>query len=136
MCCKGATVQQQQGGGRCARARCLCTVVVELDVCFGFPPADDAFKIKAYSPDAKAASATYLGPTFGGPITKLLPFRCAGSSSRLSCMFAHAMHEVVYYKCLDYKGILRMRHAIGLPYGDALPAYHTHASAFRLQVCD
>ncbi|WIA32991.1 hypothetical protein OEZ86_006150 [Tetradesmus obliquus] len=37
--------------------------------------ADDAFKIKAYNPDAKAASATYLGPTFGGPITKLLPFR-------------------------------------------------------------
>jgi hypothetical protein len=41
--------------------------------------ADDAFKIKAYNPDAKAASATYLAPTFGGPITKLLPFRCAGS---------------------------------------------------------
>jgi hypothetical protein len=39
--------------------------------------ADDAYKIKAYNPDAKAASATYLGPTFGGPITKLLPFRYA-----------------------------------------------------------
>ncbi|KAF6250825.1 quinon protein alcohol dehydrogenase-like superfamily [Scenedesmus sp. NREL 46B-D3] len=37
--------------------------------------ADDAFKVKAYNPDAKAASATHLGPTFGGPISKLLPFR-------------------------------------------------------------
>eukprot|EP00878_Enallax_costatus_P028053 GHUV01030257.1.p1 GENE.GHUV01030257.1~~GHUV01030257.1.p1 ORF type:complete len:640 (+),score=169.39 GHUV01030257.1:876-2795(+) len=37
--------------------------------------ADDAYKIKAYNPDTRTACATYLGPTFGGPIRKLLPFR-------------------------------------------------------------
>jgi hypothetical protein len=38
---------------------------------------DDAYKIKAYNPDAASslATATYLGPTFGGCINKLLPFR-------------------------------------------------------------
>jgi hypothetical protein len=43
------------------------------------PPAaaDDAYKIKAYNPDAASAlaTATYLGPTFGEPINHLLPFR-------------------------------------------------------------
>eukprot|EP00775_Hariotina_reticulata_P011389 gene11389-11537_t len=37
--------------------------------------ADDAKKIKAYNPDTRTACATYLGPTFGGVINKLLPFR-------------------------------------------------------------
>jgi hypothetical protein len=39
--------------------------------------ADDAYKIKAYNPDGESsvATATYLGPTFGDPINKLLPFR-------------------------------------------------------------
>jgi hypothetical protein len=39
--------------------------------------ADDAYKIKAYNPDAASAlaTATYLGPTFGDPIKSLLPFR-------------------------------------------------------------
>jgi hypothetical protein len=39
--------------------------------------ADDAYKIKAYNPDAESAlaTATYLGPAFGEPINHLLPFR-------------------------------------------------------------
>lgn len=43
----------------------------------GAAAADDAYKIKAYNPDAASAlaTATYLGPTFGDPIQSLLPFR-------------------------------------------------------------
>lgn len=59
--------------------RMQCLALMRIGV--PFTCADDAFKIKAYNPDAKAASATYLGPTFGGPITKLLPFRYAASYS-------------------------------------------------------
>lgn len=50
----------------------IAAVVVSLMLCVA---ADDAYKIKAYNPDTKTACATYLGPTFGGPINKLLPFR-------------------------------------------------------------
>ncbi|KAF8067275.1 CFAP251 [Scenedesmus sp. PABB004] len=39
--------------------------------------ADEAFKVRAHNPDHAhgTAAATFLGPTFGGPINRLLPFR-------------------------------------------------------------
>jgi hypothetical protein len=58
---------------------CLLGEVLVVTYCLHGVFVDDVYKIKAYNPDAKAASATYLGPTFGGPITKLLPFRYAGN---------------------------------------------------------
>jgi len=37
--------------------------------------ADDAYKIKLYSPDQRTCVCTCLGPTFSGPLQKLISFR-------------------------------------------------------------
>ncbi|GBF88525.1 hypothetical protein Rsub_01240 [Raphidocelis subcapitata] len=41
--------------------------------------ADDGYKVRAYNPDSRTARATFLGPTHGGPIARLLPFRSVAS---------------------------------------------------------
>jgi hypothetical protein len=42
-------------------------------------PADDGYKVRAYNPDSCTARATFLGPTHGGPIARLMPFRSVAS---------------------------------------------------------
>lgn len=37
--------------------------------------ADEAFKVRMYDPDMKACVSVFLGPTFGGPLQKLLMFK-------------------------------------------------------------
>lgn len=37
--------------------------------------ADDAYKVKLYSPDQKACVCTFLGPTFSGPVRQLTTFK-------------------------------------------------------------
>mmetsp|Transcript_12567 Transcript_12567/g.27123 ORF Transcript_12567/g.27123 Transcript_12567/m.27123 type:complete len:896 (+) Transcript_12567:296-2983(+) len=42
---------------------------------------DDAHKIRMYNPDAQQVVATFLGPTFAGPIQQLVMFKSASSTS-------------------------------------------------------
>lgn len=41
--------------------------------------ADDQFKLSMFDADFKATNATYLGPTYAGPITKMVMFRSVAS---------------------------------------------------------
>ncbi|KAF5841782.1 WD40-repeat-containing domain protein [Dunaliella salina] len=43
--------------------------------------ADDAYKIKLYSPDQRACVCTYLGPTFSGPLQQLTTFKSPNTNS-------------------------------------------------------
>ncbi len=36
---------------------------------------DDTYKIRVFNPDKPGVEATFLGPTFGGPITQLVMFK-------------------------------------------------------------
>ncbi|KXZ56881.1 hypothetical protein GPECTOR_1g795 [Gonium pectorale] len=42
---------------------------------------DDSYKIRVFNPDKPAIEATFLGPTFGGPITQLVMFKSPASEA-------------------------------------------------------
>ncbi|GLC51075.1 hypothetical protein PLESTB_000463200 [Pleodorina starrii] len=42
---------------------------------------DDSYKIRVFNPDRPAVEATFLGPTFGGPIAQLVMFKSPASDS-------------------------------------------------------
>ncbi|EFJ51972.1 hypothetical protein VOLCADRAFT_103176 [Volvox carteri f. nagariensis] len=42
---------------------------------------DDGYKIRVFNPDRPAVEATFLGPTFGGPISQLVMFKSPASDS-------------------------------------------------------
>ncbi|GFR40429.1 hypothetical protein Agub_g1003 [Astrephomene gubernaculifera] len=42
---------------------------------------DDSYKIRVFNPDRPAVEATFLGPTFGGPIAQLVMFKSHASDS-------------------------------------------------------
>lgn len=44
-------------------------------VCRDLSCADDTYKIRVFNPDKPGVEATFLGPTFGGPITQLVMFK-------------------------------------------------------------
>lgn len=44
---------------------------------------DEHYKVRAYNPDSRTHRATFLGPTHGGPIVRLLPFRSVASGGCL-----------------------------------------------------
>lgn len=43
-------------------------------------PTDSQYKMRLYNPDAKSNAATFLGPTFGGPVNSLVAF-CSSAAS-------------------------------------------------------
>lgn len=43
-------------------------------------PADHAYKVRVHNPDECCACATYVGPTYGGIIQSLKPFKAATTS--------------------------------------------------------
>ncbi|KAG2448277.1 hypothetical protein HYH02_006861 [Chlamydomonas schloesseri] len=42
---------------------------------------DDSYKIRVFNPDRPAVEATFLGPTFGGPISQLVMFKSPSAAS-------------------------------------------------------
>ncbi|KAG1654648.1 hypothetical protein FOA52_010276 [Chlamydomonas sp. UWO 241] len=53
---------------------------------------DDAYKVRLFNPDAAAPVATFLGPTFAGPIAKVTMFK---SASNTDAFLAYATKERV-----------------------------------------
>ena len=50
--------------------------------------ADDMFKLRLFDADEKQCCATFLGPVFGAPVTRLLVFRCVGAGDRSLVAFS------------------------------------------------
>ena len=42
--------------------------------------ADAQYKLRLYDPDSRSSAAVFLGPTFGGPVNRLVAFRSATTS--------------------------------------------------------